>query len=112
MSEETIKALNDYLPDHVKREMNRLEEQRKAQSEADELKKQEIEAAHCQHLEEEKRKEEIKLRDQFAMAALSGMLAYSYCNPRTGNYNENCSEEGVANTAYRYADAMLQARKK
>ena len=53
----------------------------------------------------------LVLRDYFAAAALQGCLAYSYCNPATGNYHENCSIEGVAEQAYRYADAMIAARK-
>lgn len=52
------------------------------------------------------------LRDYFAAQALTGMLAYSHVNPATGNFIENCSEEGVAQMAYRYADAMLLARQK
>lgn len=50
------------------------------------------------------------LRDEFAMAALGGMLAYSYVNPMTGNYHENCDPAFVAKRTYEYADAMLQAR--
>jgi len=51
------------------------------------------------------------LRDEFAMAALTGMLAYSHVNPSCGNYHENASVESVAIDAYVYADAMLRARK-
>lgn len=44
----------------------------------------------------------ISLRDQFAMAALTGMLS-----------NEELSTiKDIASDAYRYADAMLEARKK
>ncbi len=57
--------------------------------------------------EEEHRK---MLRDGFAIAALQGCLAYSYCCPTTGNYHENSNPDAVAEVAYRYADAMLKAR--
>lgn len=50
------------------------------------------------------------LRDEFAMAALTGMLAYSNVNPRGGNFVENCNEEQAAQAAYAYADAMLKVR--
>ncbi len=50
-------------------------------------------------------------RELYAMAAMQGMLAYSYCSPATGNYNENCSVDGVAAHAFKYADAMLRASK-
>jgi hypothetical protein len=40
-----------------------------------------------------------RLRDEFAMAALTGMLI-----------GEWLSDKGVATTAYEYADAMLRAR--
>ena len=52
------------------------------------------------------------LRDQFAMAALTGMLAYSHVNPMRGNYHENCTVDNCVETAYMYADAMVEARKK
>ena len=50
------------------------------------------------------------LRDEFAMSALTGMLAYSYVNPSWGNFVENCNVEQAAQTAYAYADAMLKVR--
>ena len=51
------------------------------------------------------------LRDQFAMAALNGLLSYSLINPMRGNYHENCSPADAARTAYLYAEEMLKARK-
>lgn len=55
--------------------------------------------------------DEATLRDQFAMAALTGCLAYSYVCPSKGNYHENCDAINTAKAAYGYADAMLEARK-
>lgn len=54
---------------------------------------------------------EKTLRDEIAIAAMQGCLAYSYHCPSKGNYHENCDAEGVATKAYEYADAMLKARK-
>jgi hypothetical protein len=54
----------------------------------------------------------MTLRDYFAAKALQGCLAYSHVNPQCGNYQENCTEDGVAVAAYRYADAMMKARVK
>lgn len=51
-----------------------------------------------------------RLRDEFAMAALTGLLAYS-SNEGTGNYHNNSDAPGVAGAAYDYADAMMEARK-
>lgn len=51
------------------------------------------------------------LRDQFAMSALAGLLAYSHVNESLGNYHENCTPQGACASAYQYADAMLEARK-
>lgn len=45
----------------------------------------------------------IKLRDQFAMAALQGILH----NPN----DFDCYYSSAASTAYEYADEMLKARK-
>ena len=46
-----------------------------------------------------------ELRDQFAMAALTGLAVGSATNPTMTAYlDERCA------TAYRYADAMLKAR--
>ena len=44
----------------------------------------------------------LTLRDQFAMAALTGVLA----NPE----NDSFEHEAFAIEAYRYADAMMKAR--
>lgn len=52
------------------------------------------------------------LRDQFAMAALTGNLAYSHVNPSSGNFQENCSVDQLAECCYGVADAMMEARKK
>ena len=52
----------------------------------------------------------MTLRDYFAAAALQGLLAYSYCSPTSGNWQENSSQFDVARVAYRYADAMLLER--
>ncbi len=54
---------------------------------------------------------EKTLRDEFAMSALTGMLAYGYANPSCGNFIENCNFEQAAQIAYVYADAMLKVRK-
>jgi hypothetical protein len=56
--------------------------------------------------------EGMSLRDYFAASALQGCLSYSYVNPARGNYHENCDPDGVAISAYQYADAMLKARAK
>lgn len=56
--------------------------------------------------------EGMSLRDYFAAAALQGMLAYSYVNPQSGNYHENCTATAAANTAFDFADAMIAARNK
>ena len=47
-------------------------------------------------------KKEMKLRDEFAMAALTGMLSASIERPWP------C--KAMANNAYAFADAMLEAR--
>ena len=53
----------------------------------------------------------MTLRDYFAAAAMQGCLSYSYCSPARGNYHENASANTVAEHAYEYADAMIEARK-
>lgn len=53
----------------------------------------------------------VSVRDYFAIKALNGLLSYSYCNPSRGNYIENCSVDDAAAESYRYADAMLKARR-
>jgi hypothetical protein len=47
----------------------------------------------------------LTLRDQFAMAALTGILA-------KGAPNKGWKESDMANLTYRLADAMLVAREK
>jgi hypothetical protein len=47
--------------------------------------------------------ETLTLRDQFAMAALTGFMGSGDC--ATGNH------DAAARLAYRFADAMLEARK-
>lgn len=54
-------------------------------------------------------RERRELRDKFAMAALSGLLAYSR---EDGDDCSNMKAKDVAETAYDYADAMLEAREK
>jgi len=54
----------------------------------------------------------MTIRDYFAGQALAGNLAYSHCNPQTGNFQENCSCEGIALACYELADAMLKERSK
>ena len=50
------------------------------------------------------------LRDEFAMAALTGNLAYSMTNPSYGNYHENSSDSDLAKRCYEIADAMIKER--
>jgi hypothetical protein len=50
------------------------------------------------------------LRDQFAMAALQGHLAYSHYNESWGDYHNNGSHDGLAGRCYDLADAMLKVR--
>ena len=52
----------------------------------------------------------MSLRDYFAAKVMQGCLAYSHVSPQWGNYHENSSVDGVAEMAYRYADAMLRVR--
>jgi hypothetical protein len=47
--------------------------------------------------------EQVTLRDQFAMAALTGFMGSGDC--ATGNH------DATARLAYRFADAMLETRK-
>jgi len=51
------------------------------------------------------------LRDDFAAAALQGMLAYPG-DERGGNAHTNSTPLDCANAAYAYADAMLAERAK
>ena len=62
-----------------------------------------IHNVHIQEFHAEKKEEREKLRDQFAMAALQGMLA----NPNLGG-----TRDYVVEAAYKYADAMLKERVK
>lgn len=48
----------------------------------------------------------LTLRDQFAMAALTGLLAWSY----DGYYQPD--DSCAASNAYAYADAMMEERKR
>ena len=50
------------------------------------------------------------LRDQFAMAALQGHLAYSHYNESWGDYHNNGTHDGLAGRCYELTDAMLRAR--
>lgn len=54
--------------------------------------------------------EPVSLRDQFAMAALTGLLANSYSD---GHSQPMCTapSEEFARWAYSQADAMIEARK-
>jgi hypothetical protein len=49
------------------------------------------------------------LRDEFAMAALQGMIA-GYNGNLTDKTNNSYMENGCAAAAYGFADAMLKAR--
>jgi len=51
------------------------------------------------------------LRDEFAMAALTGILAYPGCD-YYGSAHNNGTPESVAREAYVYADPMLKEREK
>ena len=59
-----------------------------------------------QELHERKTEERKKLRDQFAMAALQGILANSH--PEYGL----ASMDYAAKDAYKFADAMIKEREK
>lgn len=56
--------------------------------------------------------EEMTLRDQFAMAALQGMLAGRELPKSTRGGIEYIIVNDRAIVAYAFADAMLEARKK
>lgn len=61
-------------------------------------------------LERENRSLRRNLRDEFAMAALTGLLAHhgdAGWHPEA----EVQSQNGASETCYEYADAMLEARK-
>lgn len=61
-------------------------------------------------------KNQATLRDQIAIAAMSGLLSNSggvvQANCMTGTGYANCDSEGVASWAYELADAMLKERDK
>lgn len=61
--------------------------------------------------EKSKNNDELTLRDQFAMAALTAMLTgnVNFNEDEAGNYIT--TEEEFAACAYRMADAMMEARK-
>lgn len=106
----------DYVPDFVKKRFREIEDAHKAQNESDELKKRQVEEAHRQHLEEEMRKEESKLRDQFAMAALTGLIAdlsrRTIDDKHSRVVDTDHNHRALAIAAYCYADQMLEVRKK
>ena len=58
----------------------------------------------------------IALRDQFAMAALTGMLASPYASSRQGvlmhkGLGSRNSQDFFSSAAYTLSDAMMEARK-
>lgn len=60
----------------------------------------------CAHAGEPRTEPKEKtLRDEFAMAALVGMIAFDGGNP-----DEKFACSNAANYAYKYADAMIRAR--
>lgn len=61
----------------------------------------------CEHHSSLDRQRRI---DETARAALTGMLAYSYVNPMTGNYHENSTPESCAVDAIAYAEAIEAER--
>lgn len=71
-----------------------------------------VEPSDASNIDDEQQEDKETLRDKFAMAALTGNLAYSHVNPSCGNYQENCSESTIAERCYMMADAMMEARKK
>lgn len=50
------------------------------------------------------------LHDEYTMAALTGLLAYSVNEMPNGNYHSNCSVDGCIQDARKYADAAMKAR--
>ena len=57
------------------------------------------------------RVENKSLRDYFAAAALTGILAYPG-NEQSGSAHTNSTTEQIAGLCYAYADAMLAEREK
>lgn len=72
----------------------------------------EIDMLECQvrNLERQLEASRATLRDRFAMAALTGLLA-KHGDAGWCPSGEVTSIEGAAETAYAYANAMLEARK-
>lgn len=68
-------------------------------------------------IEEEKAREAGTLRDQFAKSALTGIVSYVYTKEGSELLLKKAADVGikagrfVADVAYEYADAMLEARK-
>lgn len=62
---------------------------------------QETVQAYQKYLAEQDQKERAELRDRFAMAALTGLLA---------DHTMDFAVTEFADLAYEYADAMLKAR--
>ena len=54
-------------------------------------------------------REEQQLRDEFARAALTGLLAY---HPGDGEFRKQLSPHEAARDAYKMADAMLAERRR
>ncbi len=69
-------------------------------------------AFHCPATGRQNGDSSMSLRDWFAGQALVGNLAYSWHNPMSGNFQENCSVENLAAVCYGIADAMLAERNK
>lgn len=71
-----------------------------------------LDALECQvrNLERELAASRETLRDRFAMAALTGLLA-KHGDAGWCEHGEVTSIPGAAATMYEYADAMMEARK-
>jgi hypothetical protein len=67
-----------------------------------------VEKERADKAEKELQAAKVMLRDQFAMAALQGLIAH---HGDSGNGDSIQSIEGAAQTVYEYADAMMDARK-
>jgi hypothetical protein len=55
--------------------------------------------------------EPVTLRDRFAMAALKMSGAFTMDAVRSGTSISHLSEDDIAKKAYKFADAMIRARK-
>lgn len=51
------------------------------------------------------------LHDEYVMAALTGLLAYSHVTPQHGNFHENCTIEIAVSYARAYADEAMNQRR-